>query len=377
MRFSTRAIHVGQDADAATGATIVPIYQTATYTQEGLHQHKGYEYARSSNPTRTALETCLASLENGKFGLAFGSGMAAESAVMNLLSAGDHVVSAEDLYGGTYRMFEGVYRRYGIDITYVDARMTSNIEQAIRPDTKLVWIETPTNPLLQLVDIAAAAVTTRPRRIPLVVDNTFASSALQNPLDLGADIVVHSTTKYLGGHSDVVGGAVVTNDEELHSQIKFHQNALGGVPGPFDCWLVLRGVKTLQIRMQDHCANATAIAHFLVEHPGVEIVHYPGLASHPQHALATRQMRGYGGMLSFAVKGGFEAAKRVMSTVKIFALAESLGGVESLMGYPAAMSHVAVPEEERNRRGITAGLIRLSVGIEDVEDLIEDLRRAL
>lgn len=376
MRFATRAIHEGQRADPATRATIVPIYQTSTYTQEGIHKHKGYEYARSSNPTRTALETCLASLENARYGLAFGSGMAAESAVMNLLSAGDHVVATEDLYGGTYRMFEGVFKRYGIEFTYADAREPANIHSAIRPSTKLVWIETPTNPLLQLVDIAAVAEITGDR-IPLVVDNTFASPALQNPLDLGADIVVHSTAKYLGGHSDVIGGAVVVSDEELYHGIKYHQNAVGGVPGPFDCWLVLRGVKTLALRLQAHCENALLIARFLAEHPRVENVHYPGLESHPQHDLAKRQMRGFGGMLSLVVKGGRTAAESLLSRVRIFAFAESLGGVESLIGYPATMSHAAVPKEERERRGITDGLIRLSVGIEDVDDLIDDLTHAL
>ncbi len=377
MRFATRAIHVGQEPDPATGATITPIYQTSTYTQEGLGQHKGYEYARSSNPTRSALEECLASLENGRYGVAFASGMAAETAVVNLVSAGEHVVVAEDLYGGTYRLFEKVFRRYGVEFTYVDARDPAKVAEAIRPNTRLAWIETPTNPLLQLVDIAAVAEVTRARGVPLAVDNTFVSPALQNPLDVGADVVVHSTTKYLGGHSDVIGGAVVTSDEEIYQTVKFHQNTMGGVPGPFDAWLVLRGVKTLALRMQAHSANGMAIAGFLASHPRVEVVHYPGLTTHPQHELAKRQMRGFGGMLSFAVKGELEEAKHVLSRLRIFALAESLGGVESLIGHPATMSHVAVPREERYRRGITDGLLRVSVGIEDPEDLLEDLQQAL
>jgi cystathionine beta-lyase/cystathionine gamma-synthase len=377
MKFETRAIHVGQEPDPTTGATIVPIYQTSTYTQEGIGQHKGYEYSRTGNPTRTALEACLASLENAAHGLAFASGLAATSAVLNLLSSGDHVVAAEDLYGGTYRLFERVYRRYGVTFTYVDAREAGNLRGALRPETRLIWIETPTNPLLHLVDIAAAAEIARAARIPLAVDNTFASPYFQRPLDLGATIVVHSMTKYLGGHSDLIGGAVVTSDEEIHSTVRFHQNAVGGVPGPFDCWLALRGVKTLAVRMREHERNAAAVAAFLAEHPGVERVYYPGLPDHPQHALACRQMSGFGGMVSFVVRGDRARAEAVLRGTRLFSLAESLGGVESLISHPATMTHAAIPAEERARRGILDTLIRLSVGIEATDDLIADLTGAL
>lgn len=375
QRFATRAIHAGQEADPATRATVTPIYQTSTFTQEGLHKHKGYEYARTSNPTRTALESCIASLENGRFGLAFASGMAAETAVMNLASAGDHVVVTEDLYGGTYRLFEKVFKRYGVEFSYIDARDLNKVRESIRPNTRLVWIETPTNPLLQLVDILAVKETIGD--IPLIVDNTFASPALQNPLNLKANVVVHSTTKYLGGHSDLIGGAVVTSDESIYETVKFHQNAMGAVPSPFDAWLTLRGIKTLAVRMGAHCENATAVARFLSDHPRVQKVHYPGLPIHPQHELAKWQMTGFGGMLSFEVAGGLEGAEKVISRLNVFAFAESLGGVESLIGHPASMSHYAVPPEERRRRGISDGLLRLSVGIEDSGDLIRDLDQAL
>jgi cystathionine beta-lyase/cystathionine gamma-synthase len=377
MKFETRAIHVGQEPDPTTGATIVPIYQTSTYTQEGIGRHKGYEYSRTGNPTRTALEECLASLENAGHGLAFASGLAATSAVLNLLSSGDHVVAAEDLYGGTYRLFERVYRRYGLTFTYVDAREAANLRGALRPETRLIWIETPTNPLLHLVDIAAAAEIARAARIPLAVDNTFASPYFQRPLDLGATIVVHSMTKYLGGHSDLIGGAVVTSDEEIYNTVRFHQNAVGGVPGPFDCWLALRGVKTLAVRMREHERNAAAIAAFLAEHPAVERVYYPGLPDHPQHALARRQMSGFGGMVSFVVRGDRERAEAVLRGTRLFSLAESLGGVESLISHPATMTHAAIPAEERARRGILDTLIRLSVGIEATDDLVADLAGAL
>jgi cystathionine beta-lyase/cystathionine gamma-synthase len=377
MKFETRAIHVGQEPDPTTGATIVPIYQTSTYTQEGIGRHKGYEYSRTGNPTRAALEACLASLENAAHGLAFASGLAATSAVLNLLSSGDHVVAAEDLYGGTYRLFERVYRRYGVAFTYVDAREADNLRRALRPETRLIWIETPTNPLLHLVDIAAAAEIAREARIPLAVDNTFASPYFQRPLDLGATIVVHSTTKYLGGHSDLIGGAVLTSDEEIYTTVRFHQNAVGGVPGPFDCWLALRGLKTLAVRMREHERNAAAIAAFLAEHPDVERVYYPGLPDHPQHALARRQMSGFGGMVSFVVRGDRERAEAALRGTRLFALAESLGGVESLISHPATMTHAAIPAEERARRGILDTLIRLSVGIEATEDLIADLERGL
>jgi cystathionine beta-lyase/cystathionine gamma-synthase len=377
MEFETRAIHVGQEPDPATGATIPPIYQTSTYTQEGLGQHKGYEYSRTGNPTRTALEQCLASLENAAHGLAFASGLAATSAVLNLLSAGDHVVAAEDLYGGTYRLFERVYRRYGLDFTYVDAREPANLRAALRPETRLLWIETPTNPLLHLVDIAAAAEIARAAGVPLAVDNTFASPYFQRPLDLGATVVVHSTTKYIGGHSDVIGGAVLTSDDAIHQTVKFHQNALGGVPGPMDCWLALRGVKTLALRMREHERNAMAVAQFLAAHPAVEKVYYPGLPDHPQHELARRQMSGFGGIVSFVVRGDQSRAEAVLRATRLFSLAESLGGVESLISHPATMTHAAIPVAERARRGISDSLIRLSVGIEAAGDLLADLAAAL
>jgi len=377
VKFSTRAIHVGQEPDPATGAIITPIYQTSTYAQEALGRHKGYEYARTQNPTRTALEQCLSSLENGKFGLAFASGMAACSTVMNLLSAGDHVIVGDDVYGGVYRLFERVLSRYKLSFTYVDARDTAQVEGAVRSDTKMLWLETPTNPLLRLADLQALAQLAKKHKLTSVVDNTFASPYFQNPLDLGVDIVVHSTTKYLGGHSDVVGGAVITSREDLAETLRFHQNAVGAVPGPFDCWLVLRGLKTLSLRMKEHEKNALAVARFLDQHPAIEKVIYPGLASHPQHDLAKRQMKGFGGMVSCVVKGGLEAAKKLLHGSRLFSLAESLGGVESLIGHPATMTHASIPREIREPRGIVDGLVRLSVGIEDADDLIADLKAAL
>lgn len=377
MQFSTKAIHIGQEADPTTGATIVPIFQTSTYTQEGVGRHKGYEYARTGNPTRTALQECLAALENARHGLCFASGLAATSAVMNLLSAGDHVVCGDDVYGGTYRLFQLVLTRYGLAFTFVDMTDPARVAEAIRPNTKMIWLETPTNPLLTVFDIPAIAEVARSRGLVCVVDNTFASPYLQNPLDLGADIVVHSTTKYIGGHSDVVGGAVLLNDDKMHDALKYHQNAVGGVPGAFDCWLVLRGVKTLSVRMRQHCDNAMKIAQHLQSHPAVERVRYPGLPDHPQHALARRQMRGFGGMVSFTVRGETAAAHRLLGRTKLFALAESLGGVESLIGHPATMTHASIPKAERDARGVTDGLIRLSVGIEDADDLIADLDQGL
>ncbi len=376
MNFSTRAIHVGQDADPSTGATIVPIFQTSTYTQDGIGRHKGYEYARTGNPTRTALEQCLASLEGATHGLAFGSGTAASQGIMTLLSSGDHVVCADDVYGGTYRLFELVLKRFGLSYSFVDMTNPANVKNAIKPNTKMIWVETPTNPLLNIVDIAAIAKIGRDAKLTTVVDNTFASPYLQQPLALGADIVVHSTTKYCGGHSDVVGGAVLTNNEEQWKTIKYHQNAVGGVPGPFDSWLVMRGLKTLALRMREHCRNAMKIAQYLTTHGDVEKVIYPGLTSHPQHELAKKQMRDFGGMVSFVMRGGEEAAKRIAGKTRLFALAESLGGVESLMGHPATMTHASIPVEEREARGITGGLLRLSVGIEDADDLIADLEQA-
>ncbi|MEW6635909.1 MAG: cystathionine gamma-synthase [Actinomycetota bacterium] len=378
MRFATRAIHAGQDPDPATGATIVPIYQTSTYTQEAPGRHKGYEYSRTGNPTRTALEECIASLEGGRFGLAFASGLAATAAVMSLLSPGDHVVAGDDLYGGTYRLFERVLREgNGLDFDFVDTTDPASVEEALRPETRLLWIETPTNPLLTLSDIRALSEMAHERGAVVAVDNTFASPYFQRPLELGADVVVHSTTKYMGGHSDVVGGAVVTSSEELRERIAFYQNAAGGVPGPFDAWLTLRGLKTLAVRMRQHEENALAVAEFLRDHPRVETVNYPGLPSHPQHELAKRQMSGFSGMVSFTLEGGAEAAHAAVQRTRIFSFAESLGGVESLITHPASMTHAAIPRERREARGVTDGLLRLSVGIEDREDLIADLERAI
>lgn len=377
MEFATRAIHAGQDADPTTGATITPIYQTSTYTQQGLGEHKGYEYSRTGNPTRAALETCLAALENARFGLAFGSGMAATNSVLSLLSPGDHVIAVDDLYGGSYRIFERVYRPMGITFSYVPARDTAGFEAAITPRTRMIWVESPTNPLLSLVDIAAVARIARQHGLTLVVDNTFATPYLQRPLDLGAHIVVHSTTKYLNGHSDIVGGAALTSDEKLYTDIKFFQNAAGGVPSPFDSWLVLRGVKTLAVRMRQHCENAQRVAEFLQEHPLVRRVYYPGLPSHPDYELAQRQMPGFGGMVSFEFEGTREDVDTFVRRLRVFALAESLGGVESLCCHPASMTHGSIPAEERERRGVTETLLRLSVGIEDAADLIADLSQAL
>ncbi|MHB1005987.1 MAG: cystathionine gamma-synthase [Chloroflexota bacterium] len=377
MRFATRAIHVGQEADPTTGATIQPIYQTSTYTQPELGRHKGYEYSRTGNPTRTALEACLASLEGGDWGLAFASGMAATSAVASLLLPGDHVLASDDLYGGTYRLFERVLAPYGIAFSYVAGAGAEEYRAALRPNTRLVWLETPTNPLLNLVDIAAVTEVSRRAGAILVVDNTFASPYFQRPLEMGADLVVHSTTKYINGHSDVVGGAVVGKADKHRAAIAFYQNAAGGTPSPFDSWLVQRGLKTLSLRMREHARNAQAVAEFLVEQPQVKRVYYPGLGSHPQHALARRQMSGFGGMLSFEVKGGYEGAKRFFAGLRVFALAESLGGVESLACHPATMTHGSIPEAERLARGIAPGLVRLSVGIEDIGDLLADLQGAL
>lgn len=376
MKFATRAIHVGQEADAATGATIVPIYQTSTYTQEGIGQHKGFEYSRTGNPTRAALESCLASLEGADYGLAFASGTAAADCAMKLLNPGDHVVCADDVYGGTYRLFQLVLKRYGIEYSWVDMTNVENVRKAIQSNTKMVWIETPTNPLLNLVDIAAVAEIAKKAGAVTVVDNTFASPYLQQPMELGADIVLHSTTKYVGGHSDVVGGALALSDAKMYQTLKYHQNAVGGVPGAFDSWLVMRGVKTLALRMEAHCTNAQRVAEALTKNPSIEKVIYPGLATHPQHALARRQMRGFGGMVSFVIKGGEAAAKKIAGKTKLFALAESLGGVESLIGHPATMTHASIPVAEREARGITGGLLRLSVGIEDADDLIDDLEQA-
>jgi cystathionine gamma-lyase len=376
MKFSTKAIHVGQEADPATGATIVPVYQTSTYTQDRVGEHKGYDYSRTINPTRVALEKQLAALEGADYGSAFASGMAATAAVLNLLSAGDHAVVTEDLYGGTYRLFSRVLARYGLEFTYVDMRDLDAVRAAIKPNTKLFWVETPTNPLLNLVDVRAIVAMRKPGAV-VAVDNTFATPYFQQPLALGADVVVHSTTKYIGGHSDVVGGVAITSNRDLHESIKFHQNAVGGVPGPHDAWLTMRGAKTLAIRMREHARNAQEVAEFLESHDEIARVFYPGLPSHPQHDLAKRQMIGFGGMVSFVLEGPQERALEFAHRLRYFSLAESLGGVESLICHPARMTHGSIPKEDRERRGVTDGLLRLSVGIEDVDDLIEDLEQAL
>src|SRR3989440_1662494 len=377
MKFSTKAIHAGQQPDPTTGAIMPPIFQTATYAQNGLGDHKGYEYSRSHNPTRTALQECIAALEDGKFGLAFASGMAAETAILSLLSAGDHLVACDDLYGGSYRIFERVMRRYNVETSYVPAGTIAAYEQAIRPNTKLIWLETPTNPLLRLIDIQAVAEIAHRHNILVVVDNTFASPYFQQPLKLGADIVVHSTTKYINGHSDVIGGALVLNNEEAYESMKFYENAAGNVPSPFDAWLVLRGIKTLAVRMRQHDENARAVAKFLAEHPRVEKVYYPGLPSHPDYELAKRQMSGFGGMVSFQFKGVYADVDKLVRRFKVFSLAESLGGVESLVCHPVSMTHSSIPKEIREARCLTDTLLRLSVGIEDAEDLLADLQQAL
>jgi len=375
-RFSTICIHGGQAPDPSTGAIITPIYQTSTYVQDELGRHKGFEYARTQNPTRSALEANLAAIEGGTAGFAFASGMAAINAVATLLEAGDHVVVTDNTYGGTYRLFEQILTRYGLTFTWVDTSRPDEIAAAMRPETKMVFVETPTNPVLRLTDIAKAAEIARARGARLVVDNTFASPALQQPLALGADIVVHSTTKYLNGHSDGVGGIVVLAREEDVERVRFVQNSAGAILGPFDAWLVLRGTKTLPLRMERHSANAQALAEFLASHPKVTRVIYPGLSDHPQHDLARRQMRGFGGMLSFEL-ASFEAARAVLNRVRLMALAESLGGVETLICHPASMTHASVPAERRAAIGISDSMVRISVGVEDVADLEDDLRQAI
>jgi len=375
--FETRAIHVGQGADEATGATIVPIYQTATFTQDAIGSHRGYEYSRSGNPTRDALEAALASLEGGRFGLAYASGMAAIHGVMQLLSAGDHVVVCDDLYGGSYRLFTKVMTGFGIRFSFVDATVVDEVERAVDAATKMIWIETPTNPMLRMIDISTCAEIARRRGSMLVVDNTFASPYLQNPLSLGAHVVAHSTTKYIGGHSDVIGGALVVDDEEIAARLRFTRNASGGVPGPWDAWLTLRGLKTLALRMREHEANARRVAEFLRERPEVERVHYPGFPDHPGHALAKRQMRGFGGMVTIELVGGEARAKAFAESTRYFSLGESLGGVESLVGYPWTMSHGAFEPEAKRSKGITGATVRLSVGIEHADDLCADLAQAL
>ncbi|MDE2510662.1 MAG: cystathionine gamma-synthase [Elusimicrobia bacterium] len=377
MGFATRAVHAGQSPDPATGAIMTPVYLTSTYVQEWPDKHKGYDYARTVHPTRQALERNLASLEGAKYGLCFASGMAATSTVAEALSSGDHVLCSNDLYGGTYRVFTKVFARFGMTFSFADATDLAALEAAFTPKTKLVWIETPSNPLLKISDIRAIAKMAHAKGAKLVVDNTFASPALQRPLSLGADVVVHSTTKYLGGHSDVVGGAILTSDDVLYKEYKFLQNSVGAVPGPLDCFLLLRGTKTLPLRVERHCANAMKVAKHLLSHPEVATVHYPGLPNHAGHETAKGQMSGFGGMISFELKGGIERAKRMISSCAIFSLAESLGGVESLIGHPASMTHGSIPREERLKAGLTDGLIRLSVGIEDADDLIADLDSAI
>lgn len=376
MGFSTDAIHVGQEPDPSTGAIIVPIYQTSTFVQEELGKNKGYEYARTGNPTRVALERNLARLENGRFGYAFASGMAGINALMTLFKAGDHIVAGHDLYGGTFRLFERVLKNFGLQFTYTDTCKMEEVEKAIRPETRLIYIETPTNPIMQITDIRTVAALAHQRGVLMAVDNTFMSPYLQRPLDLGSDFVLHSTTKYLNGHSDGVGGAVILNDDKLAERLKFIQNAAGAVLGPMDSWLVLRGVKTLALRMARHSENGMTIAKHLESHPKVKSVHYPGLSSHPQHELAKKQMRAFGGMLSFET-GSLANAKAVLKSVRLCSLAESLGGVETLISHPATMTHASVPAEQRQRLGITDGLVRISVGVEDIEDLIADLDQAL
>jgi cystathionine gamma-lyase len=377
LGFGTRAIHAGQSPDPTTGAVMTPVYFTSTYAQEGPGEHKGFEYSRTHNLTRFALEANLASLEEGRHGLAFASGLAATSTVLQLLSAGDHVIAGDDLYGGSFRLFDKVYRRLGLSFSYVDpVGGGAAFAAAVQPNTRLVWLESPTNPLLKLCDIAAVAEVCKARGVLLAVDNTFMTPYHQRPLALGADIVCHSTTKYLNGHSDVIGGAVITRDDELHQRLAFLQNAVGAVPSPMDSFLVLRGLKTLHVRMDRHEQNARALAAWLAGHEQVERVIYPGLESHPQHALAVRQQRGFGGMISFDLRGGVEAACRFLRACRVFTLAESLGGVESLIEHPAIMTHASIPPDRRRALGIGDGLIRLSVGIEDLADLRADIERA-
>ena len=375
-RFSTICLHAGQEPDPSTGAIITPIYQTSTYVQEGLGRHKGYEYARTQNPTRGALEQNLSTLETGKHGFAFASGLAAIGSVLQLLQAGDHVVCTDNLYGGSYRLMDRVWSRFGLEFSFVDTSRLEAVEQALGPATRLLFLETPTNPILTLCDIAALSRLAHARGALVAVDNTFMSPYFQRPLALGADIVLHSTTKYLNGHSDMVGGAVVVNDSGLAERLGFLQNAVGAVPGPMDCWLVLRGVKTLALRMQAHDRNARELARGLATHPKVVRIFYPGLASHPQHELACRQASGFGGIISIDL-GALQQARVFMESLRLFSLAESLGGVESLVCHPATMTHASVPPAERQRLGITDGLVRLSVGVEDIEDLVRDVESAL
>ena len=378
MKFETKVIHAGIEPDETTGAIMTPIFQTSTYVQDAPGVHKGYEYARTQNPTRNVLQNQLAILENGNYGICFASGLAATDAIVKLFNNGDHIISCNDLYGGTYRIFTKIYGKFGMDFSFVDMTAVDNIEKAITPKTKLIWIETPTNPMLSIVDIAAVCALAKKHNILVCVDNTFASPYLQTPLNLGADIVIHSATKYLGGHSDVIHGAIVVKDKTLADQLYFIQNASGAIPGPQDCFLILRGIKTLHIRVERACENAAKIATFLATHPKVEKVNYPGFTTHPGHETAKKQMKMFGAMLSFSLKDdNIAAANKVLSATHLFSLAESLGGVESLIGHPATMTHASIPLEERKKTGVVDSLIRLSVGIENVEDLIDDLTSAL
>ena len=377
MRFETLAIHAGERPDKAYGAVSVPIYQTSTFAFEDLGKHRGYDYSRTANPTRKVLENTIAQLEGGKAGFAFATGMAAETTVIHLLKAGDHVISGDDVYGGTYRLFQEVMPNFGVEFTFLRMNDRAKIEAAIKPNTKMLWLETPSNPLLNIIDIEMVVDIARRHNLMTVIDNTFATPYLLRPIEYGIDLVVHSTTKYLNGHCDVVGGAVVTTTDELTERVQFLLNAMGTCASPFDCWLVLRGIETLPVRMRQHVANATAVANYLAEHPAVERVLYPGLKSHPGHEIARRQMKGFGGMVSMELKGGIEAVHNLARKIKIFALAESLGGVASLAEQPATMSHASMPAEFREKVGITEGLIRLSIGLENSDDLIDDLRQAL
>lgn len=378
MKFGTKAVHAGVEPDPSTGAIMTPIYQTSTYVQESPAKHKGYAYARGANPTRNALQKSIAALENGTYGLCFSSGMGATDAVIRLLNPGDEVITSNDLYGGSYRMFKKVYEKYGIRFHFIDLTKAANIEPLINAKTKLFWLETPTNPLMNIVDIKACTEIAKKHGITVAVDNTFASPFLQNPLDLGADIVMHSVTKYLAGHSDVIMGALVTNNEKLYQDLAFIANSCGAVPGPQDSFLVLRGIKTLHLRMERHCFNGRKIAEYLKAHPKVGKVYWPGFADHPNHDIAKKQMRDFGGMLSFTLKDdSLETATKLMESVQLFSLAESLGGVESLINHPASMTHASIPKEERMRSGLVDSLMRLSIGVEDVSDLIEDLEHAL
>lgn len=378
MKFGTKAIHAGVHPDESTGAIMTPIYQTSTYVQDGVGNHKGYEYSRTLNPTRHALEKNIAAIENGRYGACFGSGLAAIDCVIKMLNPGDEVISTNDLYGGTYRIFNTIFAKYGIKFHFVGMTDPAAVEALVNENTKMIWVETPTNPMMNIVDIKAMAAIAKKAKAMLAVDNTFATPYLQNPLDLGADIVMHSVTKYLGGHSDVVMGALVCNDEAIANEMYRIQNSSGAVTAPMDSFLVLRGIKTLHLRMQRHCENGEKIARFLVDHPKVDKVYWPGFESHPNHNVAKEQMRGFGGMISFTLKGNvLQDALDLVKKVEIFALAESLGGVESLIGHPATMTHASIPKEEREKTGVVDTLIRLSVGVEDAEDLIEDLKQAL